>query len=273
MDMDKDDDNIVVNNDTDPNEIEDMSLLPLTPEDWTEIQNVRLSFLSHPPDMHVVHPSFDVSDRNSALIYWSNMANQTVLDFISFFRQIDEFEGLHADDRFILIKYNLFPIFPVSKCYNYRPMNCSPSYEESEEAIKQSEFYKLCFESIGVRDRYGKLVVALVELTEQDPSSLSLLLAILIFTQDLSMDEDEPALKDSLAVCRAQLHYTRLFWNYMVNKYGETETCKKFTKLLALIFEMQLVAKTFREFFHDQLASPDIVDQIEPLMRTLLHIS
>jgi hypothetical protein len=223
--------------------------------------------------MHVVHPSFDVSDRNSALIYWSNMVNQTVLDFISFFRQIDEFEGLHADDRFILIKYNLFPIFPVSKCYNYRPMNCLPPYEESEEAMKQSEFYKLCFESMDVSRRSSKLVVSLVELTEQDATSLSLLLTILIFTQGLSMSEDEPALKDSLAVCRAQLHYTRLLWNYMVNKYGETETCKKFTKLLTLIFELQSATKTFRECLHDRLASPDIVDQIEPLMRTVLHIS
>jgi hypothetical protein len=201
------------------------------------------------------------------------MVNQTVLDFISFFRQIDEFEGLHADDRFILIKYNLFPIFPVSKCHSYTPKNGSFSCGESEEAIKQLEFYKLCFETNGVRDRFIKLLVSLVELTEQDPTSLSLLLAILIFTHRVSLNEDEPALKDSLAVCRAQLHYTRLLWNYMVNKYGETETCKKFTKLLALIFEMQLVAKTFREFFHDQLASPDIVDQIGPLMRTVLHIS
>jgi hypothetical protein len=152
-------------------------------------------------------------------------------------------------------------------------MNCSPSYEESEEAIKQSEFYKLCFESIGVRDRFGKLVVSLVELTKQDPTSISLLLTILIFTQGLSMDEDEPALQDSLAVCRAQLHYTRLLWNYMVNKYGETETCKNFTKLLTLIFELQSVTKTFREGLHDYLASPDIADQIEPLMRTVLHIS
>ena len=119
----------------------------------------------------------------------------------------------------------------------------------------------------------SKLVVSLVELTEQDPTSLSLLLTILIFTQGLSMSENEPALKDSLAVARAQLHYTRLLWNYMMNKEGETETCKKFTKLLTLIFRIQSITKTSRDFFRAQLSSPNDVDQIEPLMQTVLHIS
>jgi hypothetical protein len=245
----------------------------LTAEDWTEIQNIRSAFLSHTPDGHIAHPSFDVSDRNSALIYWSNQINQTVLDFISFFRQINEFESLHADDRFILIKYNLYAIFPISKCYNYRPMNGSASDEESEEFRKRLQFYKLCFDWNDHRTVFVNLVVSLVELTEEDPALLSLLLAILIFTQGLSMSEDEPALKDSLAVARAQLHYTRLLWNYMVNKEGETETCKKFTKLLTLTFRMQSITKTSRDFFRDHLSSPNVVDQIEPLMQTVLHIS
>jgi hypothetical protein len=273
MDIDKDDANIILHNDTDTNEIEDMSLKPLTPEDWTEIQNIRSSFLSIWPDGKTDCPYYDVSDRSSALISWSQMANQIALRFISFFRQIDDFESLHADDRFILIKYNLFPIFPISKCYHYRPINGSPSYEESEEAIKCRQFYRLCFEWNGIRELFINLALSLVELTEQDPVLLSLLLAILIFTQGLSMSEDEPALKDSLAVARAQLHYTRLLWNYMVNKQGETETCKTFTKLLTLTFDMQTATKAHRDFFRAHLSSPDMVDQIEPLMRTVMHIS
>ena len=273
IDIDKDDANIILDNDTDSNEIENISLQPLITGDWTEIQNIRSSFLSIWPDGKTDHPYYDVSDRSSALISWSQMANQIALRFINFFRQIDEFESLHADDRFILIKHNLFPIFPISKCYNYRPMKGTPSCEESEQEIKRRRFYTLYFEWNGIGDLFLNLALSLVELTEQDPVLLSLLLAILIFTQGLSMSEDEPALKDSLAVCRAQLHYTRLLWNYMVNKQGETETCKNFTKLLTLTFEMQSVTKAHRDFFRAHLSSPNDVDQIEPLMRAVMHIS
>jgi hypothetical protein len=270
MDIEKEDDNIILDNSTDPNEMEDISL---TAENWTTIQNIRSSFLSIFENDIENYSSFDATDHTSALIFWTKVTSQTVLRFISFFRQIDEFEGLHADDRFILIKYNLFPIFPISKCYHYRPMNNSPSYKENEKVMRDHRFYTLLFEPNDIRDIFSNLVVSLIELTERDPVLLSLLLTILIFTQGLSMNEDEPALKDSLAVARAQLHYTRLFWNYMVNKEGETETCKKFTKLLTLIFEIQLAIKMFRDYFRTHLASPSTVEQIEPLMQTVMHIS
>ncbi len=62
-------------------------------------------------NMLIVLVAMHPSDRASALISWSHFVNQMSLHFISFFRQIDEFKGLHADDRFILIKYNLLPVF------------------------------------------------------------------------------------------------------------------------------------------------------------------
>jgi hypothetical protein len=117
------------------------------------------------------------------------------------------------------------------------------------------------------------LVFSLVQITEQDPILLSLLLTILIFCPCLSMNEDEPPLKDSLAVHRAQSHYTKLFWNYLVNKWGEGQACKHFTHLLTIIFRMQSAAKNFREFFQGQFTTLNSVDKIAPLMQTVLHIS
>ena len=270
MDMDKEDDNIILENSTDSNEIEDVSL---TAENWITIQNIRSSFLSILESDIENYSSFNASDHTSALIFWTQITSQTVLRFFSFFRQIDEFEGLHADDRFILIKYNLFPIFPVSKCYKCRPMNDSSSYKENVKAMRYHRFYTLLFEPNDIRDIFMNLVVSLIELTEQDPMLLSLLLTILIFTQGLSMNEDEPALKDPLAVSRAQLHYTSLLWSYIVNKQGEMKACQQFTRLLPIIFRIQLAVKMFRDYFRSHLASPSTVEQIEPLMQTVMHIS
>ena len=81
------------------------------------------------------------------------------------------------------------------------------------------------------------------------------------------------SLKDSLAVYRAQSYYTKLLWNYMIKKQGETKTCKNFTKLLTAIFRAQSAAMRFREFLSSQVTTLDAVDDIAPLMQTILHIS
>jgi hypothetical protein len=217
--------------------------------------------------------SIDGLNRTSALLSWSQIVNQRILRAICFFRQIDEFEGLHADDRFILIKYNLFPIFSISRCYHYKPINGCSSNEENDEAIKYNLFYMLRFESNGILEICGTLLTALVELTEQDPTVLALILTIPVFSQGFSMNDEEPALKDSLAVSRAQLHYTKLLWNYMVNKQGEMKTCQQFIQLLTIIFRIQSAVKRFREILRFQFTSSNTVDRLEPLMQTILNIS
>jgi hypothetical protein len=236
MDLEKVDNNIVLDESIDSNKIGDVSLTTLSIEDWITIQTVRSSFLSVSQNDIATCCSADVSDRTSALISWSHIANQIALRFINFFRQIDEFEGLNADDRFILIKYNIFSLFSISKCFNYDPKKNCFTCEETEESKRHREFYTLCFQSNGILDTFGNLVLSFVEITQQDPILLSLFAIILLFSQGLSMNEDEPSLKDPLAVGRAQSYYTQILWNYMVNKQGETKTCKQFSQLLTGVF-------------------------------------
>jgi hypothetical protein len=130
----------------------------------------------------------------------------------------------------------------------------------------------LCGDLYGIRDIFINMVLSLVKVTEQDPTLLSLLLPIFIFSQGLSMNEDEPILKDSLAVNRAQSYYTKLLWNYLVNQWGENQAHVYFTKLLTVIIRIQSVGKTIREFFCIQSMTSDTVDKIAPLMQTVLLI-
>jgi hypothetical protein len=245
----------------------------LSIEDWVVIENVRSSFLSAFQNGDTKCCSADVSDRASALISWSHVADQRAMHFINFFRQIGEFEGLHVDDRFILIKYNIVPLFPIYKCFYYDRINHSFPCGENQEVNKHHQFYMLCFESNDVRESFINSSISLAELTEQDPILLSLLLIILLFSQGLSMSEDEPSLKDPLAVYRAQSYYTRILWNYMINKQGETKTFKRFTRLFTEFFRMQLTNKKFREFLRVQLTKSVDVDRIAPLMQSVLNIS
>jgi len=259
---------------SDSNEMEKTLFETLAVEDWITIQSVRSSFVSIFQSENMDCPFNDSLDRGSVFISWSQMVNQIALCFIRFCRQIDEFESLNADDRFILIKYNLFSLFPIFKCFNYQPINdlwCS--HGDNEEAQKNRRFFMLCDQSVDIRDTFVNLVLSLVEVTEQDPTILSLLLTVLIFSQGLSMNEDEQPLKDPLAVNRVQFHYTKLLWNYLVNKWDEVEASRHFTQLFFIIIRIQSTAKRSREFFSRQLMKTNTVDRIAPLMKTVLHIS
>jgi hypothetical protein len=87
------------------------------------------------------------------------------------------------------------------------------------------------------------------------------------------MNEDEPFLKDPLAVSRAQFRYTTLLWNYLINKRGEVKAIKQFIQLMNTIFLIQSETKTFQNLFRVQMTSSSTVDQIAPLLQTVLHIS
>jgi hypothetical protein len=275
MQMNKDDDdNIVLDENTNSNQLEYTLFETLSIEDWIIIQSVRSSFLSVFQIPTEKFSSFiDLSDRDSALISYSQFCSQIALRFIQFFRQIDEFESLNADDRFILIKYNLFVLFPIYKCFSYKPPNDSSSAEERKEAEINRQFFTLCGFPASCHEPFVNSVISLVKVTEQDPTLLSLLMIILLFSPGLSMSEDEPLRKDSLTVHRVQSHYTRILWNYLINRWNELHAWKYFTQLLNVICRIQSASKTKLDVFRAQFTTLDNVDRIAPLMQTVLRIS
>jgi hypothetical protein len=240
--------------------------------DLEAIETKRSSFLSTFQYGQSASFLVDVSNRTSALISWSHIVSQIVLSFIRFFRLIDEFENLDLDDRFILIKYNFVSIFPIFRCFHYKSINNCCSNDENEEAIKHRQFFMLCGDTNGVRDVFINLVVSLVNVSEQDPTLLSLLLSILIFSQCLSMSEDGALLKDPLAVNRAQCHYAKLLWIYLISKWGEVQACRHLLRLVNIIIQLQSTAKRIRDFFRIPMMSSDTVERIAPIMQSVLHV-
>ena len=193
------------------------------------------------------------------------------MDFVV---KLGKFEGLNVDDRFILIKYNLIFLFCILTCF--RPeedANDCSSNREQEEAKETRQMYVLCNQSDYIYEMVVNLRVTFNDILGHDRVLVSLLLAIFLFSKGLSMNENEPSLQDSLSVYRAQSYYTTLLWNYLIEKQGETNTCKYFTKSLTGIFRAQLAALEFRRFLGSQMTTLDPVNDIAPLMQTVLHIS
>ena len=245
----------------------------LSIEYWFSIENIRTRFLSTFAYKDKICFDLDVSDRKSALISWTQGANDLAISVINYFRQIEEFEQLHNDDRFHLIQYNLLSLFPIVKCFYYRLSDdcCSP--ENNENSKRHRQFFTLCGESYDIRDSFITLILSLVQTTEQDPIILSLLLPILLFSQGLAITDDQPLLKDPLAIHRAQSYYVQLLCNYLIHKQGEIKTQKLFLLILRDMLRLQSIAKRFGDLLRSQILSLDEHDTITPLMQTVLRIS
>ncbi|UJR13069.1 hypothetical protein I4U23_000093 [Adineta vaga] len=259
--------------DIDLDEMENISWDILSIEDWLIIESVRCSFLTNFGFEAGLSLNIDAEDTSFALLELSQFSHAITLRFINFFREIDEFNNLDIDDRFILIKYNIHLVSMIWKCFYYKTINNQYSNENDQHIIKRRHFFALCGVSEDIQHNMYNLVLLLVKLTEQDSGTLSLLTIILIFSHGISMNDDETPLKDSAAVYQAQAHYTDLFWKHLNSKYGESQAVQYFTQLLTLIFRMQSICKQLREIYRTQYISFNLVDKMVPLLQTTLDIS
>ncbi|UJR17707.1 hypothetical protein I4U23_004605 [Adineta vaga] len=240
----------------------------LTIQDWESINKIYTAFLSIINGCEDMTDFDDVSNQTSEIICCLQSNNEIALQMIKFCRLIDDFEKLNGDDRFLLIKYNLMILFCISTCTIMKPTDDGSLDEEDKRYM-----YIICNQSDHIYEMVINVGITIRNLIQDDNITLSLLLVICLFSKGLSMNENEPSLNDSLAVYRLQSYYTKLLWNYLIKKQGETKTCQNFTQLLTAIFRAQSAAKKFREFLSGQATTLDTVDDIAPLMQTLLHIS
>lgn len=217
--------------------------------------------------------SIDISDKVSAIRTCLQTSDEKALGFIKFFRQINGFENLNSDDKFILIKYNILSVFPIQKAFNYKKENHYLSTEENEESIKFNQFFDLFDQSYYVRDTLINLISSIVQLTEQDPITLSFLLIIIVLSPNLITTNDQPMLKDSKSVNKLQSHYIELFWNFLIKKLNDSEIYQYFIKFLSIIFQIQSSSEIFRDFILNHHIKQDHVSEITPLMQTFLNIS
>jgi hypothetical protein len=246
----------------------------LTTEDLLTIEKVESSIASFfKVDCDISANGIDFSDDVSELIGCLQCNNAIALYLVKFCRSIDEFENLHVDDRFILIKSNLITLFCILTCYGVKEPTQSPEDQAREEEKIKDEIYILCNRSDYLYETVLNTGTTFSEIVENDRTLISLLMVTFLFSKGLSLNENEPFLKDSLSVYRAQSFYAKLLWNYMMKKHGETKACQYFSKLMTGIFRAQSSSAKFREFLGNRMTILDAADEIAPLMQTILHIS
>ena len=266
-----------INDDDLPMDLLEMAEIPSTTlsiDDLLSIENIRSKFVSTFVQNAEKFFSMNIPNPNSPIKFLLQVSNDFGLFVINFFRQIDHFEDLHVDDRFLLIKYNLSHIFPLLKCVYGQSNDQSFLFPIDEQSHHHGQHPVLPdgFKEIG--DEHAHLVLSLAQSTENDPVIIFLLVIVSLFSGGLSMaDGQQPILKDSLGVHRAQSYYVQLLWNYLLDKHGESRTQQKFVQFLRDIFQVQSATTRFRAFLRSQFLSLDDRDTLAPLMHTVLHIS
>lgn len=243
----------------------------LSDDDLIKIENMGeiFSLIFNNNEDKEYHLYENQSDRMLGIISWSKYVGESALDFIRFYRHIIEFEDLNANDRFLLIKNNLFSIYFLSKSFS------SKFNEQQQKQFdeKQILFYNLCFGSNFISDSFIHLRNSIIEMTKNDSIYLSLLLTILIFSHSLSINEQNQTLfNDLTAIHQAQSIYTKFLWNYLRKKHGENQACKQFSQIVSIIMRIQSLCKIIGDFFRNQLITLTDIDQITSLMQSLPFI-
>jgi hypothetical protein len=217
--------------------------------------------------------TYNIHDQISTIAAWTQVESDDVHKLINVFRQVKEFEALGSDDRFTLIKYNSFSLFMLRKCLIFDPVK--EIFLETPDKHLNQRHWRLtaCPGSGAVKAEFIQWTHATSQVTKQDSTLLQLLLVVLLFSKGISMIEDEPPLVDSAAVYRAQIYYIHLIWNYLLSKQSYEQTVVQFTQLLNQIFRLQAMTKSFRAFLKTEIAETDTIENIAPLMQTVLHIS
>jgi len=234
------------------------------------IQSITMNCLKR--EVIEYHP-LNIYDHRSAIIHWSYIADERILCFVNLFRQINEFQNLNGDDRFVLFKSNLLYLFPIFVCFYYDRFNNRLLNEAFEVSSKRFEFYRLCFESDGLHILFLTTVRFITESTDQDFTILSLLILILLFSPDLLMHKNSRSLQDPLNIYRIQSNYTNILWKYLVDQQGESQATRKFLRILSSIFRIQFVVEKLFDFFQCEFVCFNLTDELAPLLQSLLHIS
>ena len=249
---------------------EDLSL-----EDWLEIEKIKSSYsMAFDTEYEQTSHLGDVHDHRSTIASWSNLADRVAMRLIQFFRQVDQFEELNADDRFFLVKSNIFPIFILHKStkFNYRTETFDNLSTEDQHRV--SGYFKINEGQDSTTELFFNLILSISLVTEGDSILIYLLLVILLFTNNLPINPRQGILHDPLAVYRAQSYFTQLMINYLRQKHGEERSQQLLIQLFFELARLSKATENLQRFFRSQVESyNELVQNITPLMHTVLNIN
>ena len=246
----------------------------LSIEDWLDIERIKSSYaMLFDADYHRRNNISDIHDRRSAVASWTASVDRTGMKLIQFFRQLDQFEELNAEDRFFLVKFNLFSVSLVHKslAFNWRTGtfgNLTP-----EENQKRHDYFCATDGQQTARDEFFQMLKTISMLVQGDFTVIYLVLIILLFANDSPAELKKACLVDPLAVYRCQCHFIRLLSNYLRQKHGEEKGNQFLARLFLLLARLPSLTEKMQRFFRAQIEANELLENITPLLQTVLNLN
>jgi hypothetical protein len=254
----------------------------LSESDWSclsHIQNAYFIASQSTPSASSVFSLELAPDTMSAFMTTIDLQNFTAVKLINFLREIPEFDQLDEHDRVILVKYNLTLLFVLRHSLTYDSAreicydrdSTTDVVSPSEEAFAQhcKSLFILCY-GYEFHRIVTSILHVLITIIDKDPIITQLMMIIMIFSKGLSANDDqEPILNNEKSVFNAQSKYIDLLFRYLMEQSSFAVVTMKITRITEQLLKIQKVSRDFHQYVKSRV---DLTN-INPLMKSLLHLT
>lgn len=191
-----------------------------------------------------------------------NRKKTIIINFISYFKHVPEFQQLNIDDQVLLIKQNIRTLLPINYALLKTPAQSQFRYTRVETIG--------CVNNINLHTLYQSLSNSFVPIVTGDPIIMKLFLISVFLTRNLqSTDIDTIEYKQLDNIKQIQSNYTELLWLYMIDKYGRQRAISLFLKIIAQFMHLQTITNQIDSVV--RLNSD--AQHLDSLIKVILHVA
>jgi len=228
---------------------------------------MRLNNVTHCYDQYTGEPSiskyFAPQEVLSLRLHdFYNRKKPVIIDFISYFKHLPEFQQLDVDDQVLLIKQNIHILLPLNYALLKTPIHSQFRYTH----IKTIG----CINNINLHSMYTFLSNNFVPFVTLNPLIIKLLIIALFFTTNFQSKNIETIEYKQLEyIKRIQSSYIELLWLYMIEKYGDDTARNLFINIITKFIHLQKMI--------DQIDSiirlNNDIPHLDVLMKSILQLT
>ncbi|UJR36791.1 hypothetical protein I4U23_029504 [Adineta vaga] len=231
------------------------------------IHRTQLNNLTHCYEQYTGEPTISNYSPPKELLClrlcdFYNRKKPVIVNFVSFFKHLPEFQQLHIDDQVLLIKQNIHFLLPV----NYALLK-TPNHSQFRYTYVQTID---CVNNINLHSLYQSLSNSFVSLVTTDPLIIKLLCITLFFTPNLQYTNiDRIEYKRLEYIKEVQSNYVELLWLYMLEKFGEKQARNLFVNMIMKYLNIQVMIDKINQI----IRLNNDIQYIDELMKSILQLT
>ncbi|CAF2767815.1 unnamed protein product [Rotaria sp. Silwood2] len=228
---------------------------------------IRLNNVTHCYDQYAGEPSIVKYSAPQEVLSlrlhdFYNRKKPIIVNLISYFKHVPEFQQLNVDDQVSLLKQNIRILIPINYALLKTPIHSQFRYTHIQTIG--------CVNNINLHTMYQSLSNNFVPFVAFDPVIMKLLLITLFFTTNLlSTNNDTVEYKQLGYIKGIQASYAELLWLYMIEKYGKEKTVNLFTKFITRFVHLQ----TMIEQIDSIIRLNNDMQYVDSLMKVILQLT